>query len=38
MKIARWNGPGAPDEATLRALLEAEGYSVYAWTDEAGAV
>jgi quercetin dioxygenase-like cupin family protein len=37
VKVARWQGPGTPDEATLRALLEADGYSVYAWTDASGA-
>lgn len=37
MKIERWPEPGAPDEATLRARLEADGYSVYAWTDGVGA-
>jgi quercetin dioxygenase-like cupin family protein len=37
MKIARWQGPEAPDEASLRRRLEADGYSVYAWTDHRGA-
>ena len=37
MKVERWEGEGAPDEGTLRARLEADGYSVYAWTDGPGA-
>jgi quercetin dioxygenase-like cupin family protein len=37
MKVQRWDGPGAPDEATLRKRLEADGYSVYVWTDDSGA-
>jgi quercetin dioxygenase-like cupin family protein len=37
MKVERWSEDRAPDEATLRARLEAEGYSVYAWTDDYGA-
>ena len=37
MRVARWSGQGAPTEAALRAQLEADGYSVYAWTDGPGA-
>jgi quercetin dioxygenase-like cupin family protein len=37
MKIQRWEHDAAPDEKTLRATLEREGYSVYAWTDRRGA-
>lgn len=37
MRVQRWSGKGRPDEAALRAELEAEGYSVYAWTDGVGA-
>jgi hypothetical protein len=33
MKVHRWQGSVSPDPAALRAELEAEGYSVYAWTD-----
>jgi quercetin dioxygenase-like cupin family protein len=36
-KVQRWERRTQPDEATLRAELEAEGYSVYAWTDGPGA-
>jgi quercetin dioxygenase-like cupin family protein len=38
IRVERWSGPGVPDEKTLRTRLEAEGYSVYAWTDGRGAV
>lgn len=37
MKVQRWTEKVAPDERALRATLEAEGYSVYAWTDGPGA-
>jgi quercetin dioxygenase-like cupin family protein len=37
MRIARWQGGGPPDATALRRALEAEGYSVYAWTDARGA-
>jgi quercetin dioxygenase-like cupin family protein len=37
MKVERWSGAGAPSEAALRRNLEDDGYSVYAWTDGAGA-
>lgn len=33
MKVQRWQGAARPDRAKLHATLEAEGYSVYAWTD-----
>lgn len=32
-----WAGSGSPTEAGLRALLESEGFSVWQWTDAAGA-
>jgi quercetin dioxygenase-like cupin family protein len=36
MRVAEWKKPEAPKQASLRAELEAEGYSVYAWTDGPG--
>ncbi len=37
MQVSRWTASsGTPDERSLRRLLEADGYSVYAWTDGAG--
>jgi quercetin dioxygenase-like cupin family protein len=36
MRVERWSGR-AVDEAALRVTLRAEGYSVYSWTDGAGA-
>jgi quercetin dioxygenase-like cupin family protein len=37
MKVQRWNGSAPPDPEELRAALEADGYSVYAWSDGRGA-
>ena len=39
MRLERipWEGPGAPSEAILRGRLEAEGFGVFSWRDEAGA-
>ncbi|MFO0737412.1 MAG: cupin domain-containing protein [Labilithrix sp.] len=37
MKVERWSGEGTPTEVLLKKKLEADGYSVYAWTDGAGA-
>ena len=37
VKVQRWQRAERPAEPTLRAELEAEGYSVYAWTDGPGA-
>ncbi len=39
MKLERipWSGEAAPKAAELRALLEGEGFSVWQWTDAAGA-
>ena len=39
MRLERipWDGPGAPSEAVLRRRLEAEGFGVFRWRDEAGA-
>jgi len=36
MTVLRWRGSVPPDPAALRAVLEAEGYAVYAWTDARG--
>jgi quercetin dioxygenase-like cupin family protein len=36
LKVQRWQGSAPPDPAALREALEAEGYSVYAWTDGPG--
>jgi len=36
LEIERWNGAEPPDEQTLRARLEAEGYSVFESRDAAG--
>ncbi len=35
-RIERWNEPYAPDAASLRSRLAAEGYSVVQWTDRPG--
>lgn len=35
-RIERWTQMHAPDAATLRALMEREGYHVFKWTDGAG--
>jgi quercetin dioxygenase-like cupin family protein len=39
MKLERipWNGPTPPAQPALRQTLEAEGFSVFAWTDRPGA-
>ena len=39
MKLERipWSGEAAPQAADLRAMLEREGFSVWQWTDAAGA-
>jgi quercetin dioxygenase-like cupin family protein len=37
MKVRRWQESTPPDESRLRAALEAEGYSVFFWTDPRGA-
>jgi quercetin dioxygenase-like cupin family protein len=37
MKVERWRGEAPPRAEVLRSALEAEGYSVYAWTDPRGA-
>ncbi|MBK9163970.1 MAG: cupin domain-containing protein [Acidobacteria bacterium] len=36
-RVERWNEPYAPDVASLRSRLTAEGYSVFQWTDLPGA-
>lgn len=38
MKVERWSSSAPPDQATLRAALEADGYAVFEWTDGPGAV
>jgi quercetin dioxygenase-like cupin family protein len=38
IEVEYWDGPAPPDARRLRRLLEAEGYSVYEWTDRPGAV
>ncbi len=35
-RIERWNEPYAPEAASLRSRLVAEGYSVVQWTDLPG--
>lgn len=35
-RVERWNEPYAPDAASLRSRLAAEGYSVVQWTDLPG--
>jgi quercetin dioxygenase-like cupin family protein len=39
MRLERipWDGSGVPSEAALRRRLEAEGFGVFCWRDEAGA-
>ena len=39
MRLERipWDATGAPSEAALRSRLEAEGFGVFCWRDEAGA-
>ena len=39
MRLERiaWTSPTPPDEATLRATLEREGFDAFAWTDPPGA-
>ena len=37
LDVLRWDGPGAPDEETLRRQLLDEGFEVFHWRDEAGA-
>jgi quercetin dioxygenase-like cupin family protein len=32
-RVERWNEEGAPDARELRKRLEAEGYSVFQWSD-----
>lgn len=36
-RVARWNEGRPPAEEELRRRMVAEGYSVYSWTDGAGA-
>jgi quercetin dioxygenase-like cupin family protein len=39
MRLERipWDGSGDPSEAVLRRRLEAEGFAVFCWRDQAGA-
>ena len=36
IEVERWAKESLPDAATLKALLQAEGYSVFEWTDAPG--
>jgi quercetin dioxygenase-like cupin family protein len=36
--VERWSRPDSPDPDELHRLMETEGYSVYRWTDRAGAL
>jgi quercetin dioxygenase-like cupin family protein len=36
LNVERWGGSGPPDKETLRRQMEAEGYSVFEWTDAPG--
>ena len=36
IEVERWAEESLPDAATLKALLQAEGYSVLQWTDAPG--
>lgn len=37
-RVERWNGSETPDAGELIKRLSDEGYSVFQWTDSAGAV
>jgi quercetin dioxygenase-like cupin family protein len=37
IEVEYWNEPTPPDARRLRRQLELEGYSVFEWTDRAGA-
>lgn len=36
LRVERWKGEESPDASELRAILEAEGYSVFEWSDAPG--
>jgi quercetin dioxygenase-like cupin family protein len=36
LNVERWGGGGPPDKEALRRQMEAEGYSVFEWTDAPG--
>ncbi len=36
-EVEYWRGAAPPEARRLRRLMEAEGYSVYEWTDRPGA-
>ena len=36
MQVERWSEPTPPNAAELRERLQAEGYSVFQWTDAPG--
>lgn len=38
MQVERWSETVAPDARRLRHLMEAEGYSVFEWSDRPGVV
>jgi quercetin dioxygenase-like cupin family protein len=38
MRVERWSGTGKPDARELRRRMEAEGYSVFEWSDPPGRV
>ena len=33
LEVRPWSEPSEPDETTLRAMLEAEGFSSFCWSD-----
>jgi len=37
LEVIRWNEPAKPREGTLRQRLEADGFDVLRWRDDAGA-
>ena len=38
MRVDRWNEPYRPNAAELRRRLDAEGYTVFQWSDAPGTV
>lgn len=36
IEVEYWDGPGTPDARHLRRRMEAEGYSVFEWSDRPG--
>lgn len=37
-RVERWNNDNLPDSAKLKQIMQAEGFSVFEWTDGANAV